>query len=236
MCNFGFCFFGICNWFEMCSGGLRVICVYTVQYSCQCLRCDYSIQNIPLKSADEASLVWLDIVHSNPYTFSFTNSNPTLNPGKWLLLPQSNTLEIKLCRLTSDFKVCAFFVSVLQHPFYFWNDTSHLFFCFYIIFLWRSWKRKKKKHDNDGSQWPVAMATLLYWSSQPSSPFTFAFTLSSLSLFPSLILFSYYLHPELRLLSICLSCSVMEIDALWGYANLHPVWAYILLFCSNLSD
>ncbi len=49
-------------------------------------------------------------------------------------------------------------------------------------------------------------------------------------------LFSYSLHPRPHLLSICLSCSVMEIDALWGYANLHLVLAYILLFCSNMSD
>lgn len=49
-------------------------------------------------------------------------------------------------------------------------------------------------------------------------------------------LFSYSLHLWPRLLSICLSCSVLEIDALWSYANLHLVREYILLFCSNLSD
>lgn len=55
----------------------------------------------------------------------------------------------------------------------------------------------------------------------------------SLSLFPPL---SVSLQLLTHLLSVCLSCSVMEIDALWGYANLHLVLAYILLFCSNLSD
>lgn len=56
-------------------------------------------------------------------------------------------------------------------------------------------------------------------------------SLSLCSHFPPLYqsLFSYSLHPGPHLLSICLSCSVMEIDALWGYANLHLVLAYILL-------
>lgn len=49
-------------------------------------------------------------------------------------------------------------------------------------------------------------------------------------------LFTYSLHPGPHLLSIRLLCSVMEIDALCGYANPHLVQAYILLFCSNLSD
>lgn len=63
-------------------------------------------------------------------------------------------------------------------------------------------------------------------------------SLSLRSHFPPLYqsLFSYSLHPGLHLLSICLSCSVTEIDTLWGYASLHLVLTYILLFCSNLSD
>ena len=49
-------------------------------------------------------------------------------------------------------------------------------------------------------------------------------------------LFSYSLHPGPPSPSICLSRPVMEIDAVWGDANPHLVRAYILLFCSNLSD
>lgn len=84
---------------------------------------------------------------------------------------------------------------------------------------------------------------LLSWqhlSIDPASPHLLLH-LPSLSLhshFPPLYqsLFSYSLHRRPHLLSICLSCSVMEIDALWGYANLHLVLSYILLLCSNLSD
>lgn len=78
--------------------------------------------------------------------------------------------------------------------FSFCNDTSHLFFV--LFFVKMVLKKMRKKYDNDGFQWPVAMATLLYWSSQPSSPFTFAFTLTSLILSPFYqSLFSYSLHP-----------------------------------------
>lgn len=58
--------------------------------------------------------------------------------------PAVKHTQIKLCHITSDFKACAFFVSVLQHPFYFWNDTSHLYFVFTLFFYDGAEKEGKK--------------------------------------------------------------------------------------------
>lgn len=89
----------------------------------------------------------------------------------------------------------------------------------------------------------MVLDDLLPWqpfSIDPASPHFFLHSpsLSLPSHFSHLYqsLFSYCLHRGPHLLSIRLSCSVTEIDALWGYANLHLVLAYIQLFCSNLSD
>lgn len=60
----------------------QLLCLHI---SCQYLRRDFCKQKFTFKPAGKASLVWLDIVHRNPSTFSFTNSNPTLSPDTLLL-------------------------------------------------------------------------------------------------------------------------------------------------------